>query len=222
MPAPASGPLLSTRSHKARAPRAWPRASGAIPRPSWVGCTPITLRVLTRSRSAAPGADPPLREDRRGASRGGLRRPAYGGHPTPRRSRPSAALDPEAAGAVCARALRPPLLSRDDPHSPAPPQAVVEESQEAAGPGRSGAATSVHRAAPERAGRRSTRSASRCLSRRGTHPSRRGPRLRLGRARPASLGYLLLAGPVRTRLVLRAISLQRGPGAALAFPARQW
>src|SRR3954447_24998793 len=45
MPAPVSGPLLSMRSHKARAPRAWPRASGAIPRPSWVGCTPITLRV---------------------------------------------------------------------------------------------------------------------------------------------------------------------------------
>src|SRR3954465_13459186 len=56
MRAPVSGPLLSTRSRKARAPRAWPRAPGAIPRPSWVVCTPITSRGLVLSRSAAPGA----------------------------------------------------------------------------------------------------------------------------------------------------------------------
>src|SRR4051812_43675120 len=121
MPAPASEPLRSTRSRRARAPRAWPGARDAIPRPSWVGCTPITHRVLTRSGFAAPAADPPLRSDCGGASRRRLRRPAYGRHPTPRGGRPSAALDPEAAGAVCARTLRPPLLPRDDPHSPAPP-----------------------------------------------------------------------------------------------------
>src|SRR3954466_11279284 len=51
MPAPASEPLRSTRSRRARAPRAWPGARDAIPRPSWVGCTPITPRVLTRSGS---------------------------------------------------------------------------------------------------------------------------------------------------------------------------
>jgi hypothetical protein len=67
-PAPVSGPLLSTRSRRARAPRAWPRAPGAIPRPSWVGCTPITPKGLVRSRSAAPVADPPLRSDRGSAS----------------------------------------------------------------------------------------------------------------------------------------------------------
>src|SRR5215210_608262 len=167
------------------------------------------------------GGRPPLRSDRSGASRRRLRRPAYGGHPTPRRSRPGAALDPEAAGAVCARALRPPLLSRDDPHSPAPPQAVVEDSQEAAGPSRPGAATSVHRAAPGRAGRRSTRPASRGLRGRGAHPPGRGSRLWLGRARRALLGRLPLAGSVGADLVLWALPVQRGPGAAVAFPARQ-
>src|SRR3954447_9604122 len=143
MPAPASEPLLSTRSRTALAPRAWPRAPDAIPRPSWVGCTPITHGVLTLSGFAAPAADPPLRTDRGGASRHGLRRPAHGGHPTRRRGRPGTAVDPQAAGAVCARALWPPLLPRDDPRGPAPPQAVVEESQEASGPGRPGVAAGV-------------------------------------------------------------------------------
>src|SRR3954451_10136662 len=222
MPAPASEPLRSTRSRRARAPRAWPGARDAIPRPSWVGCTPITHRVLTRSGFAAPAAAPPLRSDCGGASRRRLRRPAYGRHPTPRGGRPSAALDPEAADAVCARTLRPPLLPRDNPHSPAPPQAVVEESQEAAGTGRPGAAAGVHRATPGRAGRRPTRSASAGLRRRGAHPSGRGPRLWLGRARRALLGRLKLAGPVGAGLVLWAVSRQRGPGAALALSAGQW
>src|SRR5215203_1866658 len=62
--------------------------TGRHPRPLWVGCTPITPRGLVRSRSAAPAAAPPLREDRGSASRRRLRRPAYGRHPTPRRSRP--------------------------------------------------------------------------------------------------------------------------------------
>src|SRR3954469_21649828 len=222
MPAPVSEPLRSTTSRRARAPRAWPRARDAIPRPSWVGSTPITHRVLTRSGFAAPAADPPLRSDRGGASRRRLRRPAYGRHPTPRRSRPSAALDPEAAGAVCARTLWPPLLPRDDPRGPAPPQAVVEESQEAAGTGRSGAAGGLCRAAPRCSGGRSTRSASLGLCGRGAHPSGRGPRLWLGRARRALLGRLKLAGPVGAGLVLWAVSLQRGPGAALALSAGQW
>src|SRR3954464_15541883 len=222
MPAPVSEPLRSTTSRRALAPRAWPRARDAIPRPSWVGCTPITPRVLTRSGFAAPAADPPLRSDCGGASRRRLRRPAYGRHPTPRRSRPSAALDPEAADAVLARALRPPLLPRDDPHSPAPPQAVVEESQEAAGTGRSGAAGGLCRAAPGCSGRRSTRSASLGLWGRGAHPPGRGSRLWLGRARRALLGRLKLAGPVGAGLVLWAVSLQRGPGAALALSAGQW
>src|SRR3954465_10465363 len=221
MPAPASEPLRSTRSRRARAPRAWPGARDAIPRPSWVGGTPLTHRVLTRSGFAAPAADPPLRSDCGGASRRRLRRPAYGRHPTPRGGPHRAALAPEAAGAVCARTLRPPLLPRDDPHSPAPPQAVVEESQEAAGTGRSGAAGGLFRAAPGCSGRRSTRSASLGLCGRGAHPPGRGPRLWLGRARRALLGRLKLAGPVGAGLVLWAISRQRGPGAALALPARQ-
>src|SRR3954453_4805018 len=165
MPAPVSEPLRSTTSRRALAPRAWPRARGALPTPPWVGCTPITPRVLTRSGFAAPAADPPLRSDCGGASRRRLRRPAYGRHPTPRGGRPGTTVDPQAADAVCARPLRPPLLPRDDPRGPAPPQAVVEEGQEAARPGRSGAATSVYRATPGRAGWRPTRPASAGLSR---------------------------------------------------------
>src|SRR3954470_12733848 len=42
-----------------------------------------------------------------------------------------------------------------------------------------------------------------------------------GPARAAVLGRLKLARPVGARLVLRAVSLQRGPGAAVALPARQ-
>src|SRR3954449_1974145 len=221
MPAPVSEPLRSTTSRRARAPRAWPRARDAIPRPLWVGCTPITPRVLTRSGFAAPAADPPLRSDRGGASRRRLRRPAYGRHPTPRGGRPGTTVDPQAADAVCARRLRPPLLPRDDPHSPAPPQAVVEEGQEAARPGEPRAAAGLCRATPGRAGRRPTRSASAGLRRRGPHPPGRGSRLWLDRTRAALLGRLKLAGPVGAGLLLWAVPLQRGPGAAVAFPARQ-
>src|SRR3954463_7975039 len=214
MPAPASEPLRSTTSRRARAPRAWPRARDAIPRPSWVGCTPITPRVLTRSGFAAPAAHPPLRSDGGGASRRRLRRPAYGRHPTPRGGRPGTTVDPQAADAVCARTLRPPLLPRDNPHSPAPPQAVVEESQEAAGTGRSGAAAGLCRATPGRAGRRPTRPTPLGLPGRGAHPPGRGSRLWLGRARRALLGRLTLAGPVGAGLVLWGVSLQTGAGAA--------
>src|SRR3954462_12186462 len=111
MPAPASEPLRSTRSRRARAPRAWPGARDAIPRPSWVGGTPITHRVLTRSGFAAPAADPPLRSDCGGASRRRLCRPAYGRHPTPRGGRPAPRWTPkrlmlfvrERFGLVCCR-----------------------------------------------------------------------------------------------------------------------
>src|SRR3954452_14524429 len=202
MPAPVSEPLRSTTSRRARAPRVWPRAPGAIPRPSWVGCPPITPRVLTRSGFAAPAAAPPLRSDCGGASRRRLRRPAYRRHPTPRGGRPGTTVDPEAADAVGARPLRPPLLPRDTPRGPAPPHAVVDESQEAARPGEPRAAAGLCRASPGRAGRRSTRSASLGLCGRGAHPSGRGPRLWLGRARRALLGRLKLAGPVGAGLVL--------------------
>src|SRR3712207_1991424 len=57
---------------------------------------------------------------------------------------------------------------------------------------------------------------------RGPHPPGRGSRLWLGRARPALLGCLKLAGPIGAGLVLRAVSLQRGPGAAVALSAGQW
>src|SRR3954452_12642781 len=91
MPAPVSGPLLSTRSRKARAPRAWPRAPGAIPRPSWVGGTPITPRGRVLSRSAAPAADPlcakiaaALREAVCAAQRTAATPPREGADPAPR------------------------------------------------------------------------------------------------------------------------------------------
>ncbi len=58
MLAPASARSPSTRSRRALAPRAWPRAPDAILRPSWIGCTPITHRVLTLSGFAAPAAAP--------------------------------------------------------------------------------------------------------------------------------------------------------------------
>src|SRR3954454_17575167 len=170
-------------------------------------------RVLTRSRSAAPAdAVPFLPAAPSRTRRGGLRGPAHGGHPTPRRGRPRAALDVAPLGRLGPRALRPGVLSRDDPGCSAPPQAVVEESQEAAGPGRSGAAAGLCRAAPGCSGRGTTRPAFGSLSRRGAHPPGRGSRLRLGRAWPASMDRLKLAAPVSARLVLWALSLQRGPG----------
>src|SRR5215217_7827022 len=67
--------------------------------------------------------------------RGGLRRPAHGRDAAPSRGRSSAALDVAPPGRLGARAVRAGVLSRDDPRGPAPPQAVVEESQEAARPG---------------------------------------------------------------------------------------
>src|SRR4051794_32156691 len=186
MPAPASGPSPSSTSPSTAAPPRWPGARAGGPPPCWAGCPPITRAAPpgggaagpgapprggvgrppitraapTRSRSAAPAvAVPFLPTARSRARRGGLRGPAHGGHPTPRRGRSRAALDVAPPGRLGARALRPAVLSRDDPRGPAPPQAVVEESQEAAGPGQPGAATSVHRAVSGRAGGRPTRPA---------------------------------------------------------------
>src|SRR5215210_5278632 len=183
---------------------------------------PETRAAPTRSRSAARAAAVPfLPAPRSRTRRGGLRRPAHGRDATPSRGRSSTTLDLAPPGRLGARALRAEVLSRDDPRGPAPPQAVVEESQEAAGPGQSGAQAGLCRATPGRAGRRSTRPASAGLRGRGPHPPGRGSRLRLGPARRASLGCLKLAGPVGAGLGLRAVSLQRGPGAAVALPARQ-
>src|SRR3954449_11739961 len=91
MPAPVSEPLRSTRSRRARAPRAWPRARDAIPRPSWVGSTPITHRVLMRSGFAAPAAAPlcaqiaaALRDAVCAAQRTAAPPPREGADPAPR------------------------------------------------------------------------------------------------------------------------------------------
>src|SRR4051795_5288260 len=115
-----------------------------------------------RGRASA-AAVPFLPTPRSRTRRGGLRGPAPGGHPPHRRGGSSPALDVAPPGRLGPRALRPSVLSRDDPRGPAPPQAVLEEGQEVAGTGRPGAAAGLCRAAPGRAGRRSTRSASRGL-----------------------------------------------------------
>src|SRR5215210_2974182 len=160
MPAPASGPSPSLTSPSTAAPRRWPGARVGVRTPCWAGCTPTTPRVPTRSRSAARAAAVPfLPAAPSRTRRDDPRRSAHGRDATARRGRSGAALDVAPPGRLGPRALRAEVLSRDDPRGPAPPQAVVEEGQEAAGTGRSGAATSVHRAAPERVGRRSTRPA---------------------------------------------------------------
>src|SRR3954471_7643783 len=160
MPAPASGRLLCLTSPSTAAPPrcACPRAGGPTRR--WVGGTPITRPAPTRSRSAARAAAVPfLPTPRSRTGRDDPRRPAHGRDATARRGRPRAALDVASPGRLGPRAVRVGVLPRDDPRGPAPPQAIVEESQEAAGTGQPGAATSVHRAASGRAGWRPTRPA---------------------------------------------------------------
>jgi hypothetical protein len=145
MPAPASGPSPCLTALSTAAPARWPCARAGEPTLGWAGCTPTMPRVLTRSRSAAPAAvvpflpAPPSRT-RRDDPRG----PACGRDAAPSRGGSGAALDLAPPGRLGPRAVRVGVRPRDDPGGPAPPQAVVEESQEAAGPGRSGAATSVH------------------------------------------------------------------------------
>src|SRR4051812_33390361 len=222
MPAPASGRSPSLTSPSTAAPRRWPGARVGVRTPCWAGCTPTTPRVPTRSRSAARAAAVPFLPAAPSRTRpDDPRRSAHGRDATARRGRSGAALDLAPPRWLGPRALRAEVLSRDDPRGPAPPQAVVEESQEAAGTGRSGAQAGLCRAAPRCSGRRSTRSASLGLCGRGAPPPGRGPRLWLGEAWRALLGRLKLAGPVGAGLVLWAVSLQRGPGAALALPARQ-
>src|SRR4029453_6355393 len=212
-PAPASGRWLCLTSPSTAAPPRWPCARAGGRTRGWIGCTPTMPRALTRSRSAAPvDAVPFLPAAPSRTRRGGLRGPAHGGHPPHRRGGSSPALDVAPLGRLGARALRPGVLSRDDPGCSAPPQAVVEESQKAAGTGRSRATAGVHRAAPGRAGGRPTRPAFGGLSRRGAHPPGRGSRLRLGRAWPAVLDRLQVARPVRARLGPRAVFLERRGG----------
>src|SRR5215217_4239027 len=209
MPAPASGRWLCLTSPSTAAPPRWPGARAGGPTPCWAGCTPIIRAAPARLRSAARAAAVPFLPTAPSRTRrGGLRRPAHGRDATARRGRSRAALDVAPPRWLGPRALRAEVLSRDDPRGPAPPQAVVEEGQEAAGPGRPGAATSVPRAAPGRAGRRSTRSASAGLRRRGPHPPGRGSRLWLGQTRRALLGCLKLAGLVGAGLVLWALPVQ--------------
>src|SRR4029453_9713578 len=57
---------------------------------------PDTL-AFRRTGGRPPFARRSQRQDRSGASRGRLRRPAYGGPPTPRTSRTAAGLDPHGA-----------------------------------------------------------------------------------------------------------------------------
>src|SRR5215218_1536014 len=121
---------------------------------------PTTPRVPPRSRSAAPAAAVPfLPAPRSRTRRGGLRGPARGGDTAHSRGQPSPALDVAPPGRLGARAVRVGVLPRDDPRGPAPPQAVLEEGQEAAGPSRPRAAAGLCRAAPRWSGRRPTRPA---------------------------------------------------------------
>src|SRR3954468_19330315 len=134
MPAPASGRSPSLTSPSTAAPPRWRCArAGGLTR-GWSGCTPIIRAAPTRSRSAARAAAVPfLPTARSRARRGGLRRPAHGRDATARRGRPRAALDVAPPGRLGPRAVRVGVLPRDDPRGSAPPQAVLEEGQEAAG-----------------------------------------------------------------------------------------
>src|SRR5919202_6751220 len=114
-------------------------------------------------------------------------------------------MDPPASGRPRAGVLRAPVLPRDDPRAPAPPQAVVDESQEAARPCRPGVAASLYRTAPGPARRRPARSASPSLLGRGAHPPRRRSWLWLGWAWRALVGRLHLAGALGQGLVLRPL-----------------
>src|SRR3954452_20705125 len=136
MPAPASEPLRSTRSRRARAPRAWPGARDAIPRPSWVGCTPITPRVLTRSGFAAPAAAPlcaqmaaALRDAVCAAQRTAATPPREGADPAPRWTLKRLVLrvGDLAAGSCCSETTLSLLHRRKLSWK----KSVMEESQEA-------------------------------------------------------------------------------------------
>src|SRR5215217_5518807 len=113
-----------------------------------------------RSRSAAPAdAVPFLPTAHSRTRRDDPRGPACGRDAARSWGRSGAALDVAPPGRLGPRAVRVGVLPRDDPRGPAPPQAVVEEGQEAAGTGRPEAAAGVPRAAPRCPGRGSTRPA---------------------------------------------------------------
>src|SRR3954463_7887634 len=132
MPAPASGRSPSLTSPSTAAPPRWPCAQAGGPPRGGRGCTPITRAAPTRSRSAARAAAVPfLPTARSRARRGGLRRPAHGRDATARRGRPRAALAVAPPGRLGPRAVRVGVLPRDDPRDYAPPQADLEEGQEA-------------------------------------------------------------------------------------------
>src|SRR5687767_3404729 len=119
---------------------------------------PTTPRVPPCSRSAAPAAAVPfLPAPRSRTRRDDPRGPAHGRDATPSRGRSGPALDVAPPGRLGPRALRVGVLPRDDPGGPAPPQAVVEESRDAAGTGLPGEEGGLCRAAPGRAGRGATR-----------------------------------------------------------------
>src|SRR3954451_15977160 len=110
---------------------------------------PTTRAALMRSPSVVRAAAVPFLPTAHSRTRrDDPRCPAHGRGATARRGRPRAALDVAPPRWLGARPVRAEVLSRDDPGGPAPPHAVVEESQEAARPGRSGAATSLCRATP--------------------------------------------------------------------------
>src|SRR3954464_13897784 len=145
MPAPASGPSPSLTSPSTAALRRWPCGQAGGLTTGWAGCTPTTHTVLTRSPSAARAAAGPFLPTARSRTRrGGLRRPAHGRDAAPSRGGSSATLDVAPPRWLGARAVQAEVLSRDGPRGSPSPQAVVEESQDAAGPGRPRAATRVH------------------------------------------------------------------------------
>src|SRR3954451_22718738 len=226
-PARASGPSPSSTSPSTAAPPRWPGARAGGPTPCWAGCPPITRAAPTRSRSAAPAvAVPFLPTARSRARRGGLRGPAHGGHPTPRRGRSRAALDVAPPGRLGGGGGRCALLCCRETIRVVLPRRKLSWTK---------AKKLLGRANPEQrqafieqfqgvlAGAQRDRHLLVYVDEAHIHQDApgRGPRLRLGRAGPASLGCLKLAGPVRPRLLLWAVSLQRGPGAALALSARQ-
>src|SRR4051812_7948699 len=106
------------------------------------------------------GRRPFLPTPRSRTGRDDPRRSAHGRDTAHSWGRSGATLDAAPPCPLGPRAVRAAVLPRDRPRGPAPPQAIVEEGQEAAGTGQPGAATSVYRAAPGRAGRRPTRSTS--------------------------------------------------------------